>query len=81
MQSQSRGVITNELPALNLSPVDVAGAGDSMLIASGLALAAGATPWAAAVLGTYSAAIQIANLGNKPLNQAELVSAIEANFS
>ena len=81
MQSQSRGVITNELPALNLSPVDVAGAGDSMLIANGLALAAGATPWAAAVLGTYSAAIQIARLGNKPLNQAELVSAIEANFS
>lgn len=81
MQSQSRRVITNELPALNLSPVDVAGAGDSMLIAAGLALAAGATPWAAAVLGTYSAAIQIGRLGNKPLSQSELVSAIEANFS
>ena len=81
MRSDSRGVLTNELPALNPRPVDVAGAGDSMLIASGLALAAGATPWAAAVLGTYSAAIQIGRLGNKPLSQSELVAAIQANFS
>lgn len=81
MRSDSRGVLTNELPALNPRPVDVAGAGDSMLIASGLALAVGATPWAAAVLGTYSAAIQIGRLGNKPLSQSELVAAIQANFS
>lgn len=33
---------TDRLPAFNSSPLDVAGAGDSMLITAGLTLAAGA---------------------------------------
>lgn len=67
---------TDQLPALNPSPVDVAGAGDSMLITAGLALASGATPWMAAVISSLSAALQVGRLGNVPLTRYELLSAI-----
>ena len=56
MQSSDGRVITNQLPALNPNPVDVTGAGDSMLIATGLALAASGSPWEAAALGSITAA-------------------------
>lgn len=67
---------TDQLPALNRNPIDVAGAGDSMLITAGLALAAGATPWMAAAIGSLSAALQVGRLGNVPLTRNELLAAI-----
>ena len=45
---------TDRLDALNKSPKDTAGAGDSMLITSSLAIAAGATKWEAACLGNIA---------------------------
>jgi rfaE bifunctional protein kinase chain/domain len=68
---------TDRLPALNPSPVDVAGAGDSMLITAGLALAAGASAWQAAALGSVAAGVQVSRLGNKPLSKQAFLSAIQ----
>lgn len=70
--------MTNQFPALNQSPIDVAGAGDSMLIAAGLTLAAGASLWEATVIGSLASALQVAKLGNQPISQAEFLSALHS---
>jgi len=68
--------MTNQFPALNHSPIDVAGAGDSMLIAAGLTLAAGASLWEATVIGSVASALQVAKLGNQPISQTEFLAAL-----
>jgi rfaE bifunctional protein kinase chain/domain len=64
---------TDRLKALNSSPKDVAGAGDSMLISTLLSYAAGADQWKAALIGSVSAAIQIGRVGNLPISEKELL--------
>lgn len=63
---------TDRLPAMNQNPKDVAGAGDSMLATASLALAAGATIWQAAYLGSIAAACQVGRVGNIPLQLKEI---------
>lgn len=64
--------MTDRVSALNAAPRDVAGAGDSLLIASALTLACGGTIWEAACLGSLAAAVQVGRIGNTPLQTAEL---------
>lgn len=64
--------LTDRLGALNSSPKDVSGAGDSLLITSAMTLACGGNIWEAACLGSLSAAIQVGRLGNIPLKAEEL---------
>ncbi len=66
----------DRIEALNSAPKDVAGAGDSMLIASGMALAVGANIWEAACLGSVAAAIQVGRVGNTPIALAEMRAAL-----
>jgi rfaE bifunctional protein kinase chain/domain len=63
---------TSSLPALNPNPVDVAGAGDALLVAASMGLSAGGSPWECAYLGSIAAGLQVARLGNVPLQQAAL---------
>jgi rfaE bifunctional protein kinase chain/domain len=70
-------VETDKLPALNPYPLDVAGAGDSMLTAAALTLGAGGGVWIAACLGSLSAAIQVGRLGNKPINASDIKAVID----
>jgi len=72
-----QGWTTDTIPALNPSPVDVAGAGDSMLIATSMALSLGASIWEAAAISSYAAAIQVSRLGNTPLNKDALLRLIQ----
>lgn len=65
--------LTDRVHALNSSPKDVAGAGDSLLITSSLALVIGANIWEAAILGSLAAAIQVGRVGNTPLSRKELI--------
>ena len=64
---------TDQIPALNLAPQDVAGAGDCMLVASSLALTVGANMWEAGLLGSLAAAIQVGRVGNTPITQDEIL--------
>ena len=64
--------MTDRIGSLNSSPKDVAGAGDSLLIASALTLAAGGNIWEAACLGSLAAAIQVGRVGNTPIQRQEL---------
>ena len=65
--------LTDRVEALNSSPKDVAGAGDSLLITSAMTLACGGTIWEAACLGSLAAAIQVGRVGNTPLRAEELL--------
>lgn len=70
------GIMTDQVPALNSHPKDVAGAGDSLLIAGAMAMACGANIWEAGCLGSLAAAIQVGRVGNTPLQIDELTRAI-----
>ena len=59
---------TDRINSLNSNPVDISGAGDSMLIVSSLALSLGATIWESAILGSLASAVQVSRLGNIPLS-------------
>lgn len=70
--------LTDKIPALNSSPKDVAGAGDSMLITGAMALACGAKIWESAALGSIAAAIQVSRVGNLPLQSTELLDQLQS---
>ena len=67
------GFSTDQLSAMNNMPVDPAGAGDSLLTCSALALAAGSDIWQSAYLGSVAAACQVGRKGNLPLKTSELI--------
>ena len=64
--------LTDKINALNKFPRDVAGAGDSLLISSFLAIVCGGNIWEASFIGSLAAAIQVGRLGNTPLTIEEL---------
>lgn len=68
--------MTDRVEALNSAPKDVAGAGDSLLIAAAMTLAAGGTIWEAACLGSLAAAVQVGRVGNTPIRMDELLREI-----
>jgi rfaE bifunctional protein kinase chain/domain len=70
------GILSDQVPALNAHPKDVAGAGDSLLITAAMAITCGASIWEAGYLGSLSAAIQVGRIGNTPLKIDELISEI-----
>jgi sugar/nucleoside kinase (ribokinase family) len=79
MQEQDNLPQIDRIPALNSSPRDIMGAGDSMLIGASMALATpGINPWAAALLGNIFAAHQVSQVGNIPLNLGEIIRELEA---
>jgi len=63
---------TDHIPSLIDNPVDVSGAGDSLLATSTLAFASGASPYVSALLGNITAALQISRLGNIPITDTSL---------
>lgn len=70
---QANDWLTDRVGALNTAPKDVAGAGDSLLITSALALAGGGNIWEAACLGSLAAAVQVGRVGNTPIQTGELL--------
>jgi rfaE bifunctional protein kinase chain/domain len=67
---------TDRVDALNNSPKDVAGAGDSLLITAAMTMASGGNIWEAAGLGSIAAAVQVGRVGNTPLRLNELINEI-----
>ncbi len=62
------------LKASSLYVTDVAGAGDSMLVAASLVLAVGGNIWEAGYLGSIAAGIQVSQIGNNPITYKKLIS-------
>lgn len=69
--------LTDRLPTLNTAPKDTAGAGDSLLVCTAMALALGRPIWESLYLGSVAAACQVGRIGNIPLTGAELL--VETN--
>ena len=67
---------TDRIPALNMTPKDVAGAGDSVFTAASMALCSGADIWLGSYLASIVAALQIARMGNTPIDIGEILSEI-----
>ena len=68
----------DRIPALNLSPRDIMGAGDSMLIGTSMALAIpGTSPWVAACIGSIFSAHQVSQVGNIPLSLDKILGSFE----
>lgn len=65
--------LTDRISALNSSPKDVSGAGDSLLIVSAMTLASGGNIWEAALLGSIAAAVQVGRVGNIPIKTKEIL--------
>jgi sugar/nucleoside kinase (ribokinase family) len=76
----NREIQTDRLPALNRNPVDVSGAGDSMLALSTLSFASGADIYQSALVSSLGAAIQISRQGNIPISLAEIIAKMELVF-
>ena len=78
IHSQPTGHGTEDkIAALNSTPQDVAGAGDSLLIASAMALASGSNIWDSACIGSIAAAVQVSRIGNTPLKARDVVNALQ----
>lgn len=69
-------LFTDQIPALNSSPRDVSGAGDSLLVVASMALVSGASIWEAAYLGSVAASCQVSRVGNTPLKMQELMQGV-----
>ena len=68
--------LTDRIEALNNTPKDVSGAGDSMLITSSMLLAVGGSIWEAALLGSIAAGLQVSKVGNHRLSARELIQTL-----
>ena len=68
---------TDRVKALNNYPKDVAGAGDSLLVSSSLALLCGSNIWEASYIGSIAASIQVGRVGNTPIQFKEIVDQIK----
>lgn len=68
--------LTDRLPAFNMSPKDVSGAGDSFLTCTSMAMAVGADIWKSSYLGSLAAACQIGRVGNIPLTPKDIKAEI-----
>lgn len=58
--------------ALNSNPIDVAGAGDSLLATMAVGLSSGLSLFESSALGACAAAVAVGRLGNLPIEQVEL---------
>ena len=67
---------TDRLQSFNDTPIDVAGAGDSLLVGSSLTLAANGNIWESALIGSLMASIQVSRVGNIPIKAKELIGEI-----
>ena len=72
-QSEVDGFINRQhFPALNTSPVDVAGAGDSLLAALSVGLCSGASLMRSSAIGAAMASIAVQSIGNNPVYRHQL---------
>jgi rfaE bifunctional protein kinase chain/domain len=78
-QQESKPWITDRIKALNSSPKDVSGAGDSLLSIGSMAMACGCSIVEASILGAIAAAVQVSRVGNTPLQSSEIIQLLEAH--
>ena len=77
IKKKSNGKVFNQhFPALSSNPIDVAGAGDSLLACMSLAISSGVNFMDAAALSSFMCMIAVESMGNKSITNKQLVSRI-----
>ena len=77
----SPGTFINQyFPALSANPVDVTGAGDSLLSIMSLCLSAGVDFFKASALACIMCSIAVEQIGNKPISSEKLIDKINMIF-
>ena len=72
-ESEVDGFINRQhFPALSTNPVDVAGAGDSLLAALSVGLCSGATLMQSSAIGAVMASNAVQQIGNNPVSFQQL---------
>ena len=71
-KQKSGNFIGQPFPSLSVNPLDVSGAGDSLLALMATGLSADNDFLSTAALGCCMSAIAVENLGNKPINNQSL---------
>jgi rfaE bifunctional protein kinase chain/domain len=66
----------DRLPSLNTAPIDVSGAGDSMLVGIALTKTLKKSTFQAAYIGAIASAIQVGRVGNSPIKISEIKEAL-----
>ena len=73
-----QGFITREhFPALSHNPLDVTGAGDSLIASLSLALSSGFNFMESCAMGASIASLAVETIGNKPVSNERLVAFLE----
>ena len=67
-------------PALCPNPVDVAGAGDSLLACMAVSLCAGNSPMVSAALGACMSSLAVQRVGNQPVGHEDLQQSLREYF-
>ena len=70
--NSSKNMNTQSFPALSSNPIDVSGAGDSLLSVMAVALTSNESMMAAAAIGACRAAIAVNTIGNYPVERESL---------
>ena len=72
-ETETEGYINRQhFPALSINPVDVSGAGDSLLAALSVGLCSGATLMESSAIGAGMAALAVQQIGNIPISNQQL---------
>ena len=65
-------VVRQSFPALSVNPVDVSGAGDSLLAVMSMGLASGHSMMISAALAALMSSLAVRNMGNIPIDDESL---------
>jgi sugar/nucleoside kinase (ribokinase family) len=79
LQAWDRQLRAAYLPALSTQCIDPLGCGDALLATASLALAAGGSRPAAALLGSIAAGLEVQQIGNQAITAGQLLSQIQTN--
>lgn len=64
-------------PALNVNPLDVTGAGDSLLAALSVGISSGSSIMESSIIAAVVASLAVQNMGNIPINKKQLIEYIK----
>jgi rfaE bifunctional protein kinase chain/domain len=72
-ETETDGFVNRQhFPALSINPVDVSGAGDSLLAALSVGLCSGATLMQSSAIGACMASLAVQQVGNTPVSNQQL---------
>ena len=75
-ESKNNKIRNYSLPALSVNPVDVAGAGDSLLAVMSIGLSSKQTMFCSSVIASCMASLAVDTMGNLPITKKQLISKI-----